>query len=250
MKMKLIAGAFSCIMLSVSGISRIHSLTINEFLASFEQILSAAGEYQCRITQWSAKDGKAESKIMNYYFAPPRKIRVDVIEGSRGAGTTGVLTEDGQIEAVPNVPLVRPKFVFELEHPMVTTNRGRTFDEASLPGIFESLSRYAETCEVSVELSEDAIVVVIANCPDRCDTIERMRFDSSSLLPVDHRVFESGMVVEHVMWTNFSLGTVFPEELFNVKLRQSRVANVKNVRVANAPISALERSVAESGKLY
>ena len=152
-KSRLLVCLVAFMAIGVSGSLR--ALTFDDFLVKLEKVSALSGDYQCRISQWSADEAGSESKIMNFYFAEPRSIRVDVIEGTRGAGTTGVLRDDGKVEAAPDLPLIRVKFIFDLDHPMVTTNRGRTFDDASLLGIVESLQSAQKTCTLTAENGVD-----------------------------------------------------------------------------------------------
>ncbi len=219
----------------------------DEFLERYRASISRIDDYQCRISQWSLKDGELDKKIMNFYYRSPEQIRIDVVEGNRGVGSTGVLRPEGKIAASPSIGPIRLRFVFDIHHPVVTTNRGRTFIDAALSEIFDKLSDRVELCSVRVTRIENRIEVENNRCDDdQGDVREIITFDADTLLPLQNDTFVDGAHVEHIEWTNFNVNRNIPEEIFDISVREKKLKRIDGVILASTPVSDYEMTIIDA----
>ena len=230
------------LMFSLSAGS-IYPMDVESFLGSFEKLVSEMKGYQVRISQWSKKDEKTENKIMNYYHEFPDSIRIDVIEGNRGEGSTGILNSDGKVGVRGGSRILPIKLKLDLNHRFVTTTRGRTFLDASLTGILESLKNYHWQCDVSLRTSVSYITLAVSTCEKVDQSFERVviQFDRNTLLPTSSDTYENGDHVEHVVWSSYSVESDLPDHIFNLSVSQRELKKTGVVRLAAIEVSAEER---------
>ena len=217
---------------------------VNKFLDEYREKLATITDYQFRVSQWSLLKDKRDAKVLNYYWMPPNQIRIDVLEGDRGVGTTGILTSDGKVAARPPLGVLNLRFVFDIDHRLVTTNRGRTFVDASLTGIYETISEYAQSSKVRVDYSSKKITFQLSESVSATDVTQIVVFDSETYLPLESNTYENGMHVEHVAWSNFILNADLPERVFNISVNQRRLRRSGLAELAQLPVAEAERRAA------
>lgn len=214
------------------------SIGSDAFLAELRELVQSIDTYQVRIAQWSVADDTLDAKIMNYYYSAPDLVRVDVLEGTRGAGTTGILAEDGKVTVRTGSRLVPVRLSFALDHRLVTTNRGRTFLDGSLLGILDQLDAFASTCGIEVE-HRDGLLIVTAPACDQEET-QVIEFDADSLLPRRSATYEGETLVEAVNWSLFVFAESLPDELFSASMSQREVERA-GVKLSRIPVGESER---------
>ena len=217
------------------------TLDKNDFIDRFATLVGGVTDYQTRVFQRSESDGKSEIKIMNYYYTDPGIIRVDVVEGTRGAGTTGILRIDGKVVARPAFYLFGARFVFEADNPTVTTNRGRTFEDASLAAILESLNGYIEYCEVVIEQEGSLFILTAESCGDDLEKRVVVEFDKETLLPYSSRTYEYGREVEAVFWLHYQINSELHENIFDIRTGRKALINYDEVSIEGIEITDSER---------
>ena len=151
---------------------------------------------------------------------------------------------DGKVEARSGLKLLRLRFVFDAEHPTVTTNRGRTFEEAAFAGILSKLRDLQGAYGLEVQRHGSRYVVRIppSDSLGQLQIEEIIEFDYRTLLPVESRTIEAGRLVEHVLWTNYTLNNGLSPELFDARLRRSNLEQFGEVVIEGTPVSPRERS--------
>lgn len=225
------------------GVSAVYSLEPAELILAFERVISEIHDYQCRLSQWSVSGDRIEKKILNYYFGYDRHIRIDVLEGNRGAGGTGILRVDGKVAARAKFLFVHLRFVLESSHSAVTTIRGRTFRDGSLMGILEMIRSHSEECDVDIERNDSSYVIYSVDCKSNADRRTVIELDADSLLPIISRTFEFGEIVEYVMWTNYTVNGGLPVHIFDIKTKLSEMTEIQEAVVARTAINDRERIV-------
>ena len=199
---------------------------VDAFLVRFAAVVSSVADYQCRIAEWSVLDGEEESRIANFYFQRPRKMRMDIIIGTRFGddGSRAVYLPNGKVEAkMRRIPF--PK-VLETDHALVTTMRGKSLLDTDLIGIQRIIEGYSASSSVTLESDETSTYFVVDHPDsDQAGGLQRevLRFNTSSLLPMSADGFESGVLVQHFVFSDYMLNVGLPDELFNVRYDSAKL---------------------------
>ncbi len=189
----------------------------HEVLSRLEKTYSGITDYQCRMRITSRNGNDTEIRVNNYYFMKQRNIRMDVLKGTRFMDDGSVAVFRGGSEVTGRIGIIAlslPK-----TDPLVTTNRGSTFDESDMQYVICKIGSHLGSGEITVT-EYGTVYEITLVYKDKTGnggiTKEVIRIDSLTLLPLTAKSYADSQLVQDVEWSNFIINAGIPVELFDV----------------------------------
>ena len=214
-----------------------------QLITAFGNMVKEIEDYQCRISEWSVFEDDAESRVVNFYFKRPRLMRMDVIIGTRigDKGSRSIHYSDCRVVGkMKYLPFVRK---MSLDHPAVTTNRGKTLQDTDLIGIHSTLVRYFFASDMS--LANDGVSYILRvehSDPTLYDGLktEIIEFEIESLLPTAADGFSSYEHVQRFVFSLYAVNTGLPEELFNIRYDARKLSGTGVAPLVEIPLKDVD----------
>lgn len=215
--------------------------TSREILAGLRATWKGIRDYQCRIYEWGAYRGRTDRRAVNYYYAQPGRIRVDVLDGSNAfeTGSTLVFTGGEKVEGHKGGFLSWAVVKLDKYDPMVVTTRGLALDQTTVGAILAWLELGLEKGRVEVLMRNGNIWLTIDGIdPILNDGITRevVAFDPKSCLPVYSSSYAGTVQVLSSRWSDYAINTGLPERLFTARLTAREVAADPAVRLGGLAV--------------
>ncbi|MBN2323259.1 MAG: hypothetical protein JXQ30_05960 [Spirochaetes bacterium] len=192
------------------------------FFERIQRRYETIADYQCRIDTYCTDGQSEEHRILNFYFKRPRLIRVDLLWGNMpfDNGSVGVFTGGDTITGHRGGILSPIIMTIPKKSTMATTLRGEAFDEIDMEAVLEKLFFYMGngTVRIGEEGGFYRIVCVPLDAKENGGiTKDIARFDRDTLTITGFQRYESGVLVQEAVWTDYIINAGLPDRLFDVK---------------------------------
>jgi outer membrane lipoprotein-sorting protein len=217
-----------------------------DLVDSFSAAVEGVRDYQCRLYEWCSKGRTLERRVINFYFARPRLIRMDVLRGNKAldSGSVGVYSGSGKVAGRKGGIASGIVVKVDRKSPLATTVRGQSMDESDLLGILELMKRHLASSVISVEATTGTYRVgMIPRDPAAFGGVTRdlLVFDAATLMPIYSESYEGPTQVQQARWTDYILNAGIPASFFDTR--------IKGAELANAGIPSIDRLPIDEGKV-
>ena len=177
-------------------------------------------DYQCRMEEFSIKDGRREERIMNYYFKKPKLIRIDILQGNRAfdRGSVGVYRGGDKVSGHRGGIMKDITLNISKDSPLATSIRGESIDRSDMATVIERFEYHVEnsTARMSKKASHLEFEFVPVD-PSLIDGITKdiIWIDRELMLITRSERYEGNKLVQQVFWSAYILNAGLPVELFD-----------------------------------
>jgi len=177
-------------------------------------------DYQCRMEEFSVKDGRKEARIMNYYFKKPKLIRIDILQGNRAfdRGSVGVYRGGDKVSGHRGGIMKDITLNISKDSSLATSIRGESMDRSDMATVIERFEFHVENSTASIrEKASHLEFEFIPSDPSLIDGITKdiIWIDRELMLIARSERYEGTKLVQQVVWSEYILNAGLPVELFD-----------------------------------
>jgi hypothetical protein len=177
-------------------------------------------DYQCRMEEFSIKDGRREERIMNYYFKKPKLIRIDILQGNRAfdRGSVGVYRGGDKVSGHRGGIMKDITLNISKDSPLATSIRGESIDRSDMATVIERFEYHVKnSTAVTSETASHLEFEFMPADPSLIDGITKdiIWVDRELMLITRSERYEGNKLVQQVVWSGYILNAGLPVELFD-----------------------------------
>lgn len=191
-----------------------------EIIEKMDSVYSKVNDYICIADAHYKKGFLSEDKVYKIYFKKPNKVRIEVLEGDKGA--VAVLLDDGRVKGHRGGFLSFIVLTVPIDSPIVTTIRGNRIDQANFGYIISLMKKVVEKEEAKVVgiTSLEGIPVygleVIHKSPREDLTREFIYVDAKNFLLKQLLGYEGEREVVNVIYRDIVLNPGLSDDIFKL----------------------------------